>query len=266
MLTLTAELCFSDGHAFPMRGEQTVNSTGWAQARVGSLAKYCLGRNGHPAMTRTWAGSDTPCLSPRERLPAKGSNRLDSEMKGATYRGSTSEYRAVAVSACMLGMQSVYGVRASVHRGDQSVAQCSCKTARLPGWVHRAEEQMSSSWDISALQWSVGQQPQNSRNSRFEKLLQGIQTHWTFFLYRELANTQRPEGTVSALSCHAAGCKRLFKKMNFSSLLCVSPHSNLKGKQSEGFLVFYTVLRSAYIKKQIPREKAEGFWHACSLS
>lgn len=32
------------------------------------------------------------------------------------------------------------------------------------------------------------------------------------------------------------------------------------------FIFFYSVLRSAYIKRQVPGEKARGFWHACSLS
>ena len=134
-----------------------------------------------PAMTRTWASSDTPCISLWERPLAEGSNWLRSGTEGAVYRGSTSECRAITMSACMLGRQSMYDVRASVHTGVQSIAQCSCKTARLPGWARRAEEQMSSSWDISDLQWSVGQQPQNSRSSHLEKLLQGIGTCWAFF-------------------------------------------------------------------------------------
>jgi len=49
------------------------------------------------------------------------------------------------------------------------------------------------------------------------ELLQGIQTGLAFFLLsREPANTQTTEGTEAAPGCHAAACKRLFGKTDFS--------------------------------------------------
>lgn len=162
-------------------------------------------------------------------------------------------------SRCMVSGQACTEETRALHSAHARLPGCpaECTGLRSRWAAHGISVLSSEAWGSSRKTAGTAA----SKNCCKESKHTGL-----FFLYRELANTQRPEGTVSALSCHAAGCKRLFKKMNFSSLLYVSPHSNLKGKQSEGFLVFYTVLRSAYIKKQIPREKAEGFWHACSLS
>lgn len=221
MLKLLAELCFSNGHPFPMWGEQRVNPTGWSQVRVGSLAKYCLRRNGR---AQQWPEPE-PAVTPHE-----DHYETDCWLRGTTgwvqrrkERCMGDPHLSTASLPCQLprwaGSQCTVSAQACTQE-TRALHKCSCKTARLPGWACRAERQMSSSWDISALQWSVGQQPQYIRSGHLEKLLQGIQTCLAFFfffcLYSELANTQRPEGTVSALSCHAAGCKRPFRKMNFS--------------------------------------------------
>lgn len=106
----------------------------------------------------------------------------------------------------------------------QETRALRCARARLPSCpkrAHGAEGQMSSSWDVRALQWSVGQQ--------LQRKAVGKSLQWT-------GQDPKTGRNSAAPSCHAAVCKREFKKINFSAVFF--RHSNLKGKRSEGFLFF----------------------------
>lgn len=191
-----------------------------------------------PAVTRAWAsGQWHPMHVTEDDTAGQGTDWLGSEAKGrcaGTHPWAQSPCPASLPAGWVQPATCTPESRA--RRSALAGLPGPCQAARLS---RQGREQMSRSWDISALQWTVGQQPQSSRSSHSEKLLQGIQLGFFSLQWPGQDPKTWRDGVSSKLpSCWLLG--KMLRKMNCLFLLCDSPPiPNGKGNEVRSYFLCF---------------------------